>query len=184
MNRRYLTGALVGGLLLVMSSSVAVGQAERTGRPDCRASQLAMTIGPDISGGTGQNPFTLRLTNRAQRPCILHGYPTIAFTDEHGSIPFPISHRGDQMIKRRPPTRVLVRAGRSAFVVVNKYRCDLGDVRLARTLRLGLPGRTSPLLSLPALPAYRRITYCGTNSQSTVFTSPFVSSVRAALWQW
>jgi hypothetical protein len=141
---------------------------------------MAMTIGPDVSPGTGQNPFTLRLTNRAQRPCILYGYPTIAFTDERGSIAFPIRHGGDQMVTPRGPTRVVVRAGRSAFVLVNKYRCDLGDVRVARTLRLGLPGRKSPQLSL-ALPAYPRITYCGTNPQSTVVTSPFVPSVAAAL---
>lgn len=183
MNLRYPTGVLVGGLFLVTSSLAGAGQTERTGWPDCRVSQLTLATGFEISPGTGQNPLTLRLTNRAQRPCILYGYPTLAFTDERGSIPFPIRHGGDQMINRRRPTRVLARAGRSAFVLVNKYRCDLGDVRLARTLRLGLPGRKSPQLTL-ALPAYPGITYCGKRDpQSTVVTSPFVPSVAAALWR-
>jgi len=180
MNFRCRVWLLAGGLFLSTSSSAAAGQTERNGWPTCGVPQLAMAIGPAVSPGTGQNPLTLRLTNRARRPCVLHGYPTIAFADERGSIPFPLSHRGDQMVAPRGPTRVIVRAGRSAFVLINKLRCDLGDVRVARTLRLGLPGRPSPRLSL-ALPAYPRITYCGTNPQSTVVTSPFAPSVAAAL---
>lgn len=144
-------------------------------------SQLAIANGPLVSPGTGQNPLTLRLTNRAQRPCTLYGYPTIAFTDERGSIPFPIRHGGDQMINQRRPTRVLVRAGRSAFVLVNKFRCDLGNVRIARKVHLGLPGGTLPQLSL-ALPPYPIVSYCGKGDPgSTVVTSPFEPSITAAL---
>ena len=182
MDLRLPIGVLAGGLVLFMFGSVAVGQAERAGWSECRVSQLALAGGRGISPGTGQNPLTLRLTNRGQRPCTLSGYPTIALSDERGSIPFPIRHGGDQMINRRQPTRVLVRGGRSAFVLVNKFRCDLGTVRLARTLRLGLPGQQPPQLSL-ALPAYPRLSYCGTNPQSTVVTSPFVPTITAALWR-
>ena len=181
MDLRRATGVLGGGLALLLPGSVWAGPAERTTWPDCRVSQLTLATGFQISPATGQNPLTLRLTNRARRPCSLHGYPTIAFADERGAIPFPIGHRGDQMINRRAPTRVLVRAGRSAFVLVNKYRCDLGVVRTARTLRLGLPGG-KPQLSL-ALPRHPVIGYCGKREhQSAVATSPFVPNVRAALW--
>ena len=182
MNLRRAIVVLGVGLFLSMSSTVGAGLDERINWPDCRVSQLTIANGFQISPYTGQNPLTLRLTNRAQRSCILYGYPTIAFTDARGSIPFPIKLGGDQMINRRPPTRVVVRAGRSAFVLVNKFRCDLGAVRVARTLLLGLPGHKSPQLSL-TLPAYPRITYCGKgNPQSTVMTSAFVPSIRAALW--
>lgn len=171
--------ALAGGLFLFMSPS-GLDRAAATGWPACRTTQLVMTVGPQVSPSSGQNPLTLRLTNRAQRPCVLHGYPTIAFADERGSIPFPIRTGGDQMVTPSAPARVLVRGGRSAFVLVNKFRCDLGNVRVARTLRLGLADRTSPRLSL-ALRAYPRIAYCGTNPQSTVFISPFEPSVAATL---
>lgn len=180
MSFRHPAGVFVGGFFLMLPSSAGAGQGERTSWSDCRVSQLALVIGPEVSPATGQNPLALRLTNRGQRPCVLHGYPTIAFTDERGPIPFSIGHGGDQMVTPRRPTRVVVRAGRSAFVLVNKYRCDLGDVRLARTLRLGLPGRKSPQLLL-ALRPYPRIGYCGKgDAGSTVVTSPFEPSLAAA----
>jgi len=181
MNLRRAAGVLVGGLFLVPPNSVGAGQTERTGWPDCRASQLALVTGPEISPATGQNPLALRLTNRAQRPCVLHGYPAIAFADERGAIPFSIRHGGDQMVTPRRPTRVVVRAGGSAFVLVNKYRCGRREVRLARTLRLVLPGGRSAQLSL-ALRPYPRYGYCGKGDLgSTVVTSPFAPSVAAAL---
>ena len=180
MNLRRATGVLGGGLVLLLPSSVWAGQTQRTTWPDCRVSQLTLETGFQISPATGQNPLTLRLTNRAQRPCILHGYPTIALTDERGSIPFSIGHRGDQMVTPHRPTRVVVRSGRSAFVLVTKFRCDLGDVRLARMLRLGLPGHRTPQLSL-ALPPYPRMSYCGKGDPgSTVVTSPFEPTLAAA----
>lgn len=153
MNLRLATGVLGGGLVLLLPSSVWAGHGAHTW-PDCRL-----------------------------RPCILDGYPTIALTDDRGSIPFAIGHGGDQMVTPRGPTRVVVRAGRSAFVLVNKYRCDLGDLRLARRLRLGLPGRSSPGLSL-ALPPYPRLGYCGKgDAGSTVVTSSFEPTLAAALRQ-
>lgn len=181
MNLRGAAAVLVSGLFLFMSSPVAASQAERTGWPSCRVAQLSSATGPQISPATGQNPLTLRLTNRARRPCTLHGYPTITFADERGAIPFPISHEGDQMIAPRRPTRVVVRAGRSVFVLVDKFRCDRGNVRVARTLRLGLPSGKPAQLSL-ALPRHPVIAYCGKGDpQSTIVTSPFEPSVAAAL---
>lgn len=178
-NPRPRAGILVGGLLALLTGSVQAGETKSAGWPSCRASQLTIATGFQISPGTGQNPLTLRLTNRGQRPCTLHGHPTLAFTDNHGSIPFSIRHGGDQMVTSRRPTRVVVRAGRSAFVLVNKYRCDLGSLRLARTLRLGLPGAASTPLVL-ALPPYPRLSYCGTGEPgSTIVTSPFAPSLAA-----
>jgi hypothetical protein len=184
MNPRRGTALLIGGFFLLVPGSVRAAKTERTTLPDCRVSQLSIARGPEISPATGQNPLALRLTNRGQRICILDGYPNIAFRDRGGAaIPFPIKHGGDQMVTPRGPTRVVVRPGRSAFVLVNKFRCDLGIVRVARTLRLGLPGATSRPLSL-ALPPYPLMGYCGKRDwQSTVVTSPFEPSLAATLRQ-
>lgn len=67
-----------------------------------------------------------------------------------------------------------------ALAMLNKYRCDLRDVRLARSLRLGLPGtgaRARASLTLPR----GGIAYCGRGDPgSTVSVSPFEPTLRAA----
>lgn len=172
---------LVVGLSLLVAGPVGAKPIDHVGPPDCRVRQLALTHGPEISPATGQNPLALRLTNRGQRPCALYGYPAIRFSDRAGSIPFSIGRRGDQMVDPRRPARVVVRVGRAAFVLVNKYRCDLGDERVARVLRLGLPDGSPLVLSLP-LPAHPRIGYCGKgDSGSLITSSPFAPSIAATL---
>ena len=150
--------------------------------PPCRLARLTLARGPDVSPATGQNPLALRLTNRARGACALKGYPALEFVDERGVIPFVIRHGGDQMVTTRRPTRLDLRPGGSAFVVLNKYRCDTGTLRMARRLRIGLPGAVDRR-SL-RLPAYPRLGYCGVGDPgSTVATSPFELSLRAALRQ-
>jgi hypothetical protein len=171
-------GLLVAVSLLLQAPS---GGIAAEARPNCRASSFSIATGFGISPATGQNPLTLRLTNRGPNACALYGYPAISLADGRGTIPFAIRRGGDQMVTARRPTQVLVRPGRSSFVVLNKYRCDLGIRRLARTLRLGFPRDTSRRLSL-TLSRYPRIGYCGKgDAGSTLATSPFEPSLRAAL---
>ena len=174
---------MIRGLLVAVSLLAQAFQAGPAAEvpPSCRASDFSIAVGFAISPATGQNPLTLRLKNRGPSACVLFGYPTISLADRRGAIPFAIWRGGDQMVTARRPTRVLVRPGRSAFVLLNKYRCDAGVRRLARTLRLGFPRDTSRRLSL-ALSPYPRIGYCGKgDGGSTVATSPFEPSLRAAL---
>ena len=164
---------------LLVQASQAVPAADV--RPSCRASDFSIAVGFAISPATGQNPLTLRLRNRGPNACVLLGYPAISLADRRGAIPFAIRRGGDQMVTARRPTPVLVRVRGSAFVVLNKYRCDVGVRRLARTLRLGFPRDASRRLAL-ALPPYPRMGYCGNgDAGSTLTTSPFEPSLRAAL---
>jgi hypothetical protein len=176
---RGLSGA--AGLALLATLLIGAGEDGDVRPARCQLSELTLAVGPMISPGTGQNPLTLRLTNEARKACTLAGYPSIVFADRRSDIPFAIRHRGDQMIAPRRPTRVLVQVGRSAFVVVNKYRCDLGAVRLARSLRLGLPGGASRLTI--RIPRWYTFAYCR-GGNTAVATSPFVPTVGAALWHW
>ena len=171
-----------GGLLLV---ALFVGMTPSTGRtqsiraPACRVWQLAIAAGPNISEKTGQHSLTIRLTNRGRAPCLLDGYPTVALKDARGVLPFRISHRGDTMIAGHRPRPLTVRGGGRAYVVINKYRCDLGDRRVARTLVLRLPRAASRHLVLGIPPGYI-FGYCA-GAGSTVAVSPFAPAVRAAL---
>jgi hypothetical protein len=174
---------VIRGLLIAVS---LLAQASPEGaaaevRPSCRAAGFSIAVGFAISPATGQNPLTLRLKNRGPSTCVLFGYPTISLVDRRGAIPFAIRRGGDQMVTARRPTPVVVRPRASVFVLLNKYRCDGGDRRLALTLRLGFPRDMSRRLSL-AMPTYPRIGYCGRgDAGSTVATSPFEPSLSAAL---
>lgn len=161
-------------------AAAGAGETADLRQPDCRASEFSIATGFQISPATGQNPLTLRLSNRGMRPCTLFGYPALSFADRRGVIPFATRRGGDQMVTARRPAEVLVRPGRSAFVLLNKFRCDEGGLRLARKLRLGFPRDTSRRLSF-GLPDYPRISYCRGGLRTTVTTSPFEPSLAAAM---
>jgi hypothetical protein len=136
-----------------------------------------------VSPATGQNPLSFVLTNRSAKPCVVKGYPTIALINAHGQrLPFRVSHNGDQMVTSRPPVAVRVLPRRAAFFVLNKYRCDVGSLNVAKKLRVALPGvRTSARLTV-AIPMNPVIAYCGANDPGSIVTvSAIEPSVEAAL---
>jgi hypothetical protein len=122
------------------------------------------------------------LRNRGAKPCVLDGYPAVALINAHGKqLAFRVRHRGDQLVTSRQPVAVRVRPDPSAFFVLNKYRCDRGNLEAARKLRVGLPGVPSARLEL-ALPTYPIIGYCGKNDPGSVVTvSPIEPTLAAAL---
>jgi hypothetical protein len=150
-------------------------------RTTCAAAQLRLSAGPDVSPATGQNPEAIRLTNTGPR-CVLAGYPVLRFTDADGAaIPFRLSRSDDQMVTAHRARPVVVAHGRSAWIVLNKYRCDLGRrsaagqivVRLAGAGRIGV---------IP--PDSAGWAYCGPGDPgSTVHVSPLEPRLLAALRQ-
>jgi Protein of unknown function (DUF4232) len=149
----------------------------------CSTANLHLGRGPEVSPGTGQNPFVFAVTNRSAKACWLKGYPSVALLNSRGRpLPFVISHRGDQMVTSNRPHRVWLRPHRPAFFALNKYRCDRGFAlsRLVRRVRIGLPAqpRRSRTISLPRWP---QIGYCGRgDAGSTVAVSPVVSTLAGA----
>jgi len=90
-------------------------------------------------------------------------------------------------VSSRRPQRVLVRPGRTAYVVLNKYRCDLGTVRVARTMRLALPGGSARGVGVAKLRSSSapKVTYCRGGAQLNIMSlSPFVPSIAAGLRHW
>jgi hypothetical protein len=159
---------VIAGLLLVAATSLH----------PCSAQQLAIAVGPEQTEATGQHTVTYRLRNVGTSACALAGYPQIALRDAAGTLPFRITHRGDQMITARRPVPFGLRARGVAFFALNKYRCDRGDLRRARTLRLTLGGRTATA----PVPRAADIAYCGRGDPGTsVAVSPFELTLRAAL---
>jgi uncharacterized protein DUF4232 len=159
------------------------GNASEASERVCRLSQLGLSLGQEVTPATGHNPFTIHLTNRGSQPCVVNGYPAVSFDDGRGSLPFVVNHGGDQQVTSRPPEPVSVRPGGTAFVVMQKYRCDLGKLRAASSLRLALPGGVPSAGAVVDLGSLgRRIAYCkGGSTVNAVSVSPFVPSIAAGL---
>jgi Domain of unknown function (DUF4232) len=148
----------------------------------CEPSQMKLSYGEAISPATGQNPRSFLLTNMGSKPCLLHGYPTVAVLDKHGRIPFPIYHGGDMMVSARPPKVVRFASHHSVLFVLNKYRCDLGTRRAGTMVRVGLPGLRVSEHLIVTIPFYPTLGYCGNDTTQNLAASRLtVSPVVAAL---
>jgi hypothetical protein len=158
-------------------------QLDAAGPMPCRPSQLKIGSGARVSPATGQNPLSIVLTNRSAKPCVVDGYPAITFVDAHGKrLPFRVSHSGDQMITSRAPVAVRALSRRVVYFVLNKYRCDLGNLQVAKKLHVALPRRRTSAHLAVAIPTHPVIAYCGRNDAgSVVAVSPFVATLAAAL---
>jgi Protein of unknown function (DUF4232) len=106
--------------------------------PRCTAEQLSMSPGPPISPETGEHGLILRLTNRADQPCTLIGYPGVTFYWRHRRLPFKAVWGGRYGTGGKP-RRVLLRPGGHASFLVAKYRCDVGFVHGATAIRVYAP---------------------------------------------
>jgi Protein of unknown function (DUF4232) len=143
---------------------------------------LSLRPAADVSPTTGAHPIALRLVDRGAGSCFLRGYPSVALSDGHGVIPFVYSHRGDAIVTSRAPRRVLLRPGASAYVLLDKFRCDVGDRRVSTRAQLWIGGASTHghavalsamriALCKPGIPAEGRI----------VHVSPFEPTLAATL---
>jgi hypothetical protein len=136
----------------------------------CRIQQFTFAIGPRISEATGQHTLALRLTNRGSA-CTLFGTPALWFEDAHGRIPFQLRTGSDQMIAATYALPVQVRRGGSAWVVINHYRCDLGDKRAAGVIRIGLqPAAPANTVRVVIRSPYEQVDYCGKGDPGSTIT--------------
>jgi hypothetical protein len=102
----------------------------------------------------------------------MSGFPGVTLYDAGGAeLPLTYDWHGDQVVTHAPPRRVDLGSGISAYVMVNKYRCDRQTVSEATTLRLIPPNDISSLpLNLAGL---RELGYCGLGDPgSTLEISP------------
>jgi len=107
----------------------------------CQARALTLGYGPQISPATGEHGDTYLLTNRGPSACTLAGYPSIALYAPGGAqLPFHYIHGHSQYVTSAPPGMVFLASGASAYILVAKYRCDLGDDQDATIIRITIAG--------------------------------------------
>jgi len=131
-------------LLMIAGCSSGIGTAQharaamRIGR--CPGRALVPHPGTYVSPMTGEHAVMYALTNRGPAACTLKGYPQVVLTDATGAVlPFRYAEGGGAYITSARPVTVVLAHGASAYVLVAKYRCDLGIENNATTIRLTLP---------------------------------------------
>jgi Protein of unknown function (DUF4232) len=133
------------------AAGAAARPATETGVPRCAARALVLRPGAFVVPMTGEHAVMFALTNRGPVACTLSGYPQVVLYDaggaalpfryaRGGALPFHYASGGGAYVTSRKPAPVALAHGASAYVLVAKYRCDLGIVRTATAIRLTLPG--------------------------------------------
>jgi hypothetical protein len=136
--------AAVGAALVLAPTS---GSTRTPTAPRCATSQLALGLTAYNPQATGERGAMFALRNHGSTTCSLLGYPRVRLLDSKGALPFRYGQgKGNYLLHRRP-RRVVLRPGRSAFVLVVKYRCDGGVARSANRIALTPPGDRAPLVS-------------------------------------
>jgi Domain of unknown function (DUF4232) len=88
---------------------------------------------------TGEHAVMYVLTIRGSVACTLSGYPQVVLYDATGAaLPFRYARGGGAYVTSRKPVTVVLARGASVYVLVAKYRCDLGIARTATTVQLTL----------------------------------------------
>jgi hypothetical protein len=84
---------------------------------------------------TGEHAVLLAVRNRGPRECTVRGYAHITLFDARGqALPFRYADGGGTYVTSRPPATVLLAPAASAYILVAKYRCDLGIERNAAAI--------------------------------------------------
>src|SRR6185437_5376931 len=93
-------------------------------------------------------------------------------------LPFDYLQHGDQVITSDAPGRVDVSPGGTAYVTLNKYRCDLGDRAMARRVHLLLPHEATPLqVTLSSPGPTISFEYCGPGDPGSIVSiSPIAAT--------
>ena len=130
--------------LMIAGCSSGIGTAPhapaaiRIGR--CPGRALVLHPGTYVSPMTGEHAVMYALTNRGPAACTLKGYPQVVLTDATGAVlPFRYANGGGAYVTSARPVTVVLAHGASVYVLVAKYRCDLGIEANATTIRLTLP---------------------------------------------
>jgi hypothetical protein len=94
---------------------------------------------------TGEHAVMYTLTNRGSYTCTVSGYPRVVLYDSMGALlPFRYTKGGGAYVTSKKPVTVVLARGASAYVLVAKYRCDVGIASNATAIRLTLPAAHGP----------------------------------------
>lgn len=119
--------------------------------PICSTRNLSLGRGENVSPQTGESGGVFTLRNHGKFACYLYGRPSVSLYDNNGRVlPFKYLWVGTQYLSQTPPAVVLLKPGARAYFLVAKYRCDIGDVTTAKTIRVYPPNATQQIFGSSA----------------------------------
>jgi hypothetical protein len=122
--------------------------AQSSGVRQCAASVLALRPGPFVSPMTGEDADSFMLVNHGSVACTISGYPQVTLYDSRGvAVPFRYARGGGAYVSAKKPATVTLAPGKPAYVLVAKYRCDLGIADYATAIQLTLRAHQGPAFS-------------------------------------
>lgn len=142
--------SIIACLGAVVSLSGTSAQAS-TAIPACAAANLTLGFGDKVSAMTGEHAVIYTLTNHGKITCRLYGYPGISFFDnKNHPLPFRYTHAESQYMTHKASTTVVLHTRERTYFLVAKYRCDIGDLMVAATIRVYPPNTKQQLVSQAA----------------------------------
>ena len=150
----------------------------------CAASVLALRPGPVVSPMTGEHADSFLLTNHGSVACTVSGYPQVTLYGSRGvAVPFRYAKGGGAYVTAKRPATVTLAPGKSAYVLVAKYRCDLGVAENATAVRLTLRAHQGPFSARePIGGGVAGLSYCKGGQKDPgqlVTVSPIEATFRA-----
>jgi len=140
---RGFTRAVIGAVLALAAGCASIGAPASSGHGHlaaCAADALVLRPGAGVVPMTGEHAVLYALANRGRQTCTVRGYPQVTLYYAGGRVlPFRYADGGGAYVTPGKPTIVVLAPGAAAYVLVAKYRCDLGIVANATTIELTLP---------------------------------------------
>jgi hypothetical protein len=151
--------------------------------PRCPARALVLRPGPALSMMTGEHAIMYKLTNQGAGSCAVTGYPRVVLYAASGkALPFRYAHGGGPYVTARKPDQVVLAPGASAYVLVAKYRCDLGIVATVTAVRVTMPVPDGATFTRHAAIGRPILSYCRGGPRDpgqTVTVSPIEPTAQA-----
>lgn len=187
---RRFTRAVIGAVLASAAGCASTGAPASTGGgllTACAAHALVLRPGTGVVPMTGEHAVLYALANHGSQTCTVRGYPQVILYDADGrALSFRYADGGGPYVTSGKPATVVLAPAAMAYVLVAKYRCDLGIARTAATIELTLPvghGQVFAAREPAGVPGPPGLSYCrgGPHDPGQLVTvSPIEPTAQAA----
>jgi hypothetical protein len=126
----------------------------------CLASDLRLSLGPQISPMTEEHADLLVLRNASSQACTVRGYPKLTLGYAAGTLPFAYHDGGGPYVTAAKPRTVVLSPGDRAYLLVAKSTCVGRVARAANRITITMPSSAATLTVALTSPGASELDYC------------------------